>query len=126
MTKTEKILLLITAVFFLLAWFFVPRSGAARTAEPTVERPLPTASAPPAEYELYVSIVRRIDINHADAAELTALPGVGKVTAEAIVSYREEHGPFSSVEDLLLVPGLGPGTLEAILAAGDGGREAAG
>ena len=126
MTKTEKILLLITAVFFLLAWFFVPRSGAARTAEPAFERPLPTASAPPADYELYVSIVRRIDINHAEAAELTALPGVGKVTAEAIVSYREEHGPFSSVEDLLLVPGLGPGTLEAILAAGDGGREAAG
>ena len=89
MTKTEKILLLITAVFFLLAWFFVPRSGAARTAEPAFERPLPTASAPPADYELYVSIVRRIDINHADAAELTVLPGVGKVTAEAIVSYRE-------------------------------------
>ena len=61
-----------------------------------------------------------------DASELTVLPGVGKVTAEAIVSYREEHGPFSSVEDLLLVPGLGPGTLEAILAAGDGGREDAG
>ena len=126
MTKTEKILLLITAVFFLLAWVFVPRSGAARTAEPAFERPLPTASAPPAEHALYVSIVRRIDINHADASELTVLPGVGKVTAEAIVSYREEHGPFSSVEELLLVPGLGPATLEAILAAGDGGREAAG
>ena len=48
------------------------------------------------------------------------------MTAEAIVSYREEHGPFSAVEALLLVPGLGPGTLEAILAAGDGGGEAAG
>ena len=75
----------------------------------------------PAEHAVYVSIVRRIDINHADAAELTALPGVGKVTAEAIVAYRDEHGPFASVEELLLVPGLGPGTLEAILAAGDPG-----
>ena len=121
MTKTEKILLLITAGFFLLAWFFVPRNGAARTAEPAFERPLPTASAPPEEFALYVSIVRRIDINHAEASELTALPGVGKVTAEAIVAYRDEHGPFASVEDLLLVPGLGPGTLEAILAAGSGG-----
>ena len=60
-----------------------------------------------------------MDINHDDVSALTALPGVGKTTAEAIVAYREEHGPFSSVEELLLVPGFGPGTLEAIRAAGD-------
>ena len=117
MTRTEKILLLIAAGFFLLAWFFVPRNGAARTAEPVFERPLPTVSPVPQDSALYVTILRQVDINHADAAELTALPGVGKVTAEAIVAYREEHGPFASVEELLLVPGLGTSTLEAILAA---------
>ena len=117
MTKTEKILLLIAAGFFLLAWFFVPRNGAARTAEPAFERPLPTASPLPEDSALYVTIRKRVDINHADAAELTVLPGVGRVTAEAIVAYREEHGPFASLEELLLVPGLGTSTLEAILAA---------
>ena len=94
MTKTEKILLLITAVFFLLAWFFVPRSGAVRTVEPAFERPLPTASAPPAEYELYVSIVRRIDINHAEASELTVLPGVlrGGTSAGPGAGARDPRG----------------------------------
>ena len=121
MTRTEKILLLIAAVFFMLAWLFVPRNGAARTAEPVFERPLPTASPLPKEDALYVTVARQVDINHADAAELTILPGVGKVTAEAIVAYREEHGPFASVEELLLVPGLGTSTLEAILAAGTSG-----
>ena len=62
-----------------------------------------------------------IDINAADAAELTALPGVGPATAAAIVAYRDEHGPFASLEELLAVPGFGTGTLDAIRsAAGDG------
>ena len=119
MTKTEKLLLLITAAFFLLALFFVPRSGKARRVEPAWEQPLPTAAVQVPD-ELYVTITRRIDLNHADAAELTALPGVGRTTAESIVTYRQEHGPFASVEELLLVPGVGTATLEAILAAGEG------
>ena len=54
-----------------------------------------------------------VDINQADAAELAAaLDGVGEVKAEAIVSYREEHGPFSSAEDLAEVKGIGPKTVE--------------
>ncbi len=120
MTKTEKILLLIAAAFFLLALFFVPGGGAARTVEPAYERPLPAPETPAAEDELIVTIRKDIDLNHADASALTALPGVGKTTAEAIVAYREEHGPFARVEDLLLVPGVGVGTLEAILAAEEG------
>ena len=120
MTKTEKILLLITAAFFLLALLFVPRTGTARQVEPAYEKPLPAEQTPAAD-ELVVTIRKDIDINHADAAALTALPGVGKTTAEAIVAWRNEHGPFASVEELLLVPGVGVGTLEAILAADTGG-----
>ncbi len=55
-----------------------------------------------------------ININRATAAELEALPGVGAVTAKAIVAYREEHGPFHSVDQLLEVRGIGPGRLEAV------------
>ena len=119
MTKTEKVLLLIAAVFFVLALLFVPRAGSARRVEPAFEQPLSVSKAP-APDELIVTLRRDIDLNHADAAELTALPGVGKTTAEAIVAWREEHGPFASVEELLLVPGVSAATLEAILAAGEG------
>ena len=53
----------------------------------------------------------KIHLNQATAAELDALPGVGPVIAERIVSYREENGPFHSVEDLLDVPGIGEAKL---------------
>lgn len=55
-----------------------------------------------------------IDVNQATAAELTGLPGIGEVRAQAIVAYRAEHGPFTAVEDLLAVPGIGEGTLNKI------------
>jgi competence protein ComEA len=56
----------------------------------------------------------KVAINRASAQELDALPGVGPVLAERIVSYREEHGPFSTVEDLLQVPGIGESKLASI------------
>lgn len=55
-----------------------------------------------------------IDLNTADAAALEDLPGVGPATAAAIVAHREEHGPFSSVEELLEVRGIGEAKLAAI------------
>lgn len=48
-----------------------------------------------------------ININTATAEELQALPGVGEATAKAIVQDREDHGPFSSPEDLMRVSGIG-------------------
>ena len=55
-----------------------------------------------------------IDLNTADVALLTTLPGIGEVKANAIVRYREANGPFSSIEALLDVSGIGPATVEAI------------
>jgi competence protein ComEA len=49
----------------------------------------------------------RININTAPAAELADLPGVGPALSGRIIAYREEHGPFESVEDLLKVSGIG-------------------
>ena len=122
MTKTEKILLIVTAVFFLLALALLPRGGgAARQAEETFVLPGPSPAADRIEDgAVWVTLERRIDLNSASAEELTALPGVDRTTAAAIVAYREEHGPFAGVEELLLVPGLGEATLDAILAAGAG------
>ncbi len=55
-----------------------------------------------------------LDLNAATAAELEALPDIGKVTAQAILTYRTKNGPFQRVEDLLKVPGIGSGTLDKI------------
>lgn len=54
------------------------------------------------------SATRLLDINTASAQALESLPGIGQELAVRIVRYREEHGPFPSVEALILVPGIGP------------------
>lgn len=55
-----------------------------------------------------------VNVNTATPTELEALPGIGPVLAEAIVSYRDEHGPFASVDQLEDVSGIGPVTLGEI------------
>ena len=55
----------------------------------------------------------QVDINSADAKTLAeGLNGVGMSKAEAIVAYRDEHGPFASAEDLSQVKGIGEKTVE--------------
>ena len=55
-----------------------------------------------------------IDPNVAVAEEMDRLPGVGPSRALRIVQEREENGPFSSVEDLARVSGIGPGSVERL------------
>jgi competence protein ComEA len=55
-----------------------------------------------------------ININSASETELEDLPGVGPVTAAAIIDYRTQNGPFTTVDDLIDVSGIGPSTLEQI------------
>lgn len=52
-----------------------------------------------------------VDLNTATQAELEALPEVGPVTATAILSWRDEHGGFTAVDELLEVDGIGDATL---------------
>lgn len=49
---------------------------------------------------------RRININTASPDELEALPGIGRVIAERIVTHRSQHGPFRRVEHVMLVRGI--------------------
>lgn len=55
----------------------------------------------------------KVDLNSADAATLQReLAGVGEAKAKAIVTYRDSNGPFSSVDELLEVKGIGKAILE--------------
>jgi competence protein ComEA len=57
---------------------------------------------------------QKIDINHADAWLLEALPGVGEVKARAVIDYRSRNGFFQDVSELMNVPGFGEAGLEEI------------
>ena len=81
----------------------VPKEGATPGASSSG---VPTSSASPA--------AALVDVNTATPEELETLPGIGEVLAGAIVAYRDEHGPFTSVDQLLDVSGIGEVTLEEI------------
>jgi len=55
----------------------------------------------------------QVNVNTADAETLSSeLSGIGQSKAEAIVAYREQHGPYMKIEDLTNVKGIGVGTIE--------------
>ena len=56
----------------------------------------------------------KVSLGTATAEELDELPGVGPVTAQKILDYRAEHGPFRSVDELDAVPGIGPTRVEQL------------
>ncbi len=55
-----------------------------------------------------------ININTADAQTLEKLPRIGPKTAQAILQYRQTHGPFKTIDELDNVKGIGPKTIERI------------
>lgn len=57
-----------------------------------------------------------VNLNTADAAQLQKLPGIGPGKAQAILQYRQEHGPFQAIEELMRVPGIKEGTFAKLKA----------
>ena len=111
-TKIEKYLLLLTAIFLLclaLLYFTDHRSvgGGDYTVTPQYTAQEPEAPDPPA-------VPGKVNINTADAAQLEALDGIGPTLAQRIVAYREEHGPFADIESIMDVNGIGAGIFETI------------
>ena len=63
------------------------------------------------DYKAHTEI---ININTAEKQNLVKLPKIGTVTAERIIRFRDDYGPFKSIDDLLKVKGIGPKTLEKL------------
>nr|WP_325212681.1 helix-hairpin-helix domain-containing protein [uncultured Oscillibacter sp.] len=106
--RGEWVLLGLTGLFLCLLLGLFLRDRAALEAPASVETRL---SVPVEEVRPDPSPV---NLNTADAAALTALPGIGEELAARIVAYREEHGPFEAVENLTEVSGIGQGKLAAL------------
>ena len=89
-----------------------PLADGARVHFPTLGEDPPAeldiVEAPPEQSGAGEAPRELIDLNSAGAAELETLPGIGPVTAAAIIGHREQQGPFPSVESLLEVAGIGP------------------
>lgn len=115
--QLTSVLLLMTAVFLsLLVGFFLGRNLCRPEVSVHVVRNaeiIPTASLPSASPE--TEPVFPIDINTADESQLALLPGIGEVLADRILAYRDAHGRFPCVEELLNVEGIGTKKLEEIL-----------
>ena len=119
------VLVLVTSVFAAFtAGFFVGRhlnrapvriyqptvQDEDRTNEPDDEDEFPVIAPIPVDTEPQV-----VNINTATVQDFEALPGIGPVMAQRIVDYRDEHGPFKSVEELTKVKGIGESKLEELL-----------
>lgn len=90
---------LVSLVFIVISWFY---RGGHRGHLIDIDR----ASPQVVEFQ--------VDINEADWPELSVLPEVGETLAKRIVETRKSQGPFTGIEDLRRVRGIGPRTLERI------------
>jgi competence protein ComEA len=77
---------------------------------------LPISALSPSEITAPLSAIPAapLNLNSAGSSELEALPGVGSAKAAAILQYREQHGPFTSVDQLDGVPGFGPAAVSRL------------
>jgi len=66
------------------------------------------------QHEIVEEVSFPIDINRADRHQLEALPGIGTVLAGRIMTYRDSHGPFRSLEELTDVKGIGTNRLKEL------------
>ncbi len=76
-----------------------------------VAAPLPTTET---KVSAKPEVTQQVDLNSATQATLQTIKGIGPARAKAIIDYRNEHGPFKSVDDLLQVKGVSSNFFEKV------------
>lgn len=100
-----------TGYLYSLIFAFLASTSIAAIAGPSA--PTESARAPLVMGAAATAENAKVDLNGADAATLQkALAGIGEAKAKAIVAYRDANGPFSSVDELLEVKGIGKAILD--------------
>ena len=117
--QIEKCAILLTLLFVVLVFgYSLGKSGASGRFSITQQHDLAPETPAPEVLEsegapaFLLSAENPININTADEALLTELPGVGATLAARIAAYREENGDFKTIEDITLVYGIGSGLFE--------------
>ena len=117
--KSDRIAIACIALLILTGWgiklglYLREEPDNLRVIKNSVKLPAALDSSDTLAVKLY-SINAAIDINIADESELQALPMIGPVKAAAIVEYREKHGNFIRLPDIMKVNGIGPATYSKI------------
>ncbi|MCL2739853.1 MAG: ComEA family DNA-binding protein [Oscillospiraceae bacterium] len=91
---------------------FIEPNGSGGSGSKPAPRKKSTAAKPPAKLKAGTS--ERININSASAAQLKRLPGIGDVTAQKIIDYRNSSGGFRRIEDIMKVSGIASGKFNSI------------
>ena len=86
-------------LFCLLVLGLASTAAAQPTPAPKAQKPKATSTA--------AALAGPVNLNTATAAQLDALPGIGKSTAQRIVDYRQKNGAFKKIEELMNVKGVG-------------------
>ena len=117
-SRYERFVLGLTAGFVLLTvgWFLASGSeGEPYQVVVQHQEPAPSSSLQePEGWPESLLEGERIDLNTASVYDLCRLPGIGEKRAQAIAAWREEHGPFQTVDELVQVSGIGPKILEGL------------
>lgn len=85
------------------------------TIDRTIVQTTAAAPEPTQEETEAFSVSNKLNINTATLSQLDALPGIGPVIAQRIIDYRQNSGPFTDVEQLILVKGIGEKKLEGMI-----------
>lgn len=90
-------------------------SAPAPTSAATTAVPAPSAApSEPSQPSAEAETSALVNLNTAGLEELMTLPGIGKTRAQSILTYREQHGPFLSLEQVKEISGIGDGILNKI------------